>query len=244
MKMNIERKGHRKSQKTQQTKPVDKTIYNQELYEQLVGNLKQAYDFTTDIIDKQYRSYVWNDGKVQALVAIDAALIVGIFLIQQIFYPISLVDLCLLGASFLFLIISFLVCLVHVIPRMNSKIGNESNFRTMIGISRFNKDEYYAKIIKTNLNDMVRMNCWQISGMCKNNLRSHNLVRYGVYLTICGVIILAIALPLINVTDWNRSKTVPTQQYTPQVPITPSSLTKSTNQPLPTTISSKNLPPP
>lgn len=172
-------------------------------------DLKQVFDFTVDIIDKQYRSYLWNDGKVQALVTIDTALIAGILLILQTYKSVSLLALILLGISFIVLLSSFLICLVHAIPRMNSGIGNENNLRTMVGITQYEKEEYHRQIISSDLSNMVRMNCNQISGMCKNNLRSHSLIRAGVQLTIAGVIIIGIALPIIILPGWHNANTSP-----------------------------------
>lgn len=166
-----------------------------------VSDLKPAFDFTADIIDKQYRSYIWNDGKVQALVTMDTALIAGILLILQTFNQVPFWTFIPLAFSFLFLLSSFLFCLVHAIPKIHSGIGNEDNLRTMVGITCLEKEKYHEKVTALNLEDMVRMNCWQISGMCKNNLRSHQLIRRGVRLTISGVVAIVIALPIIIVSD-------------------------------------------
>lgn len=161
------------------------------------SNLETLLNFTSDIIDKQYRSYIWSDGKVQALVTIDVALIAGILLIIRSFDIVSFLVFGLLICSFLFFTISVLICLVHAIPRMNSRIGNEANLRTIIGISCFKKEEYHKEIKNLDLEKMIEMNCWQISGMVRNNLRSHKLIKIGVLLTIVGVITIATALIII-----------------------------------------------
>lgn len=160
--------------------------------------------YTNDIIDKQYRSYTWNDTKVQALITIDTALIAGILLIFQIYSSIYGLVLYIFGFSFGLLIISSLICLYHSIPQINSKIGNEDNLRTMVGIKNYTKEEYHTRILKLNLKTMVKMNCNQISGMCKNNMRSYNLIKRGAYLTIIGVILIAIAISMLVYT---KSKT-------------------------------------
>ncbi len=167
-------------------------------------NLKQNYDFTLDIIDKQYRSYVWNDGKIQALVTIDTALIAGILLVLQTLKIINVFVFILLALSFIFLLISFLVCLIHAIPRIHSGVGNQANLRTMVGINRFSKEEYNSKILELDLAEMLRMNCWQITGMCKNNMRSHELIKFGVIFTIIGVLFFASGLPIIVYDEWNQ----------------------------------------
>ncbi len=178
------------------------------------SKLDLVFGFTNDIIDKQYRSYVWNDGKVQALVTIDTGLIAGLLLIVQIFTHIEIISWCLLALSFILLLVSFLVCLVHAVPRIHSGIGNQENLRTMVGITRFSKEEYHTRVAATNLPEIVRMNCWQIAGMCKNNLRSHKLIRFGAGLTIAGVIALGMALPIIVYSDRSSRVMTPSKPQT------------------------------
>jgi len=174
-------------------------------------DLGLAFTFTNDIIDKQYRSYVWNDGKVQALVTIDTALIAGILLILQLFPHISTFGFVVLASAFLFFLSSFLVCLIHAVPRIHSGIGQSGNLRTMVGISKHNKHTYHEAIAGINLHDVLRMNCWQIVGMCTNNLRSHKLITWGVALTLAGVLVLGIAISEIAFADWS-ARSQPTSQ--------------------------------
>ena len=192
------------------------------------SDLKIFLDFAIDILDKQYRSYVWNDGKVQSLVTIDTALIAGILVILQTFQHVNIAAFLLLAGAFLALIASFIVCLWHSIPRVNSGIGNEANPRSMIGIVRLDKNEYLATIMGLDLRNMVRMTCWQISGMARNNLRSHNLIKHGVILTIIGVMAISIAVPIIAIADRANINT----QVTQLTSLSPISLT-SLSTPLP-----------
>jgi hypothetical protein len=188
------------------------------------SNLKLVFYFTADIIDKQYRSYIWNDGKVQALVTIDGGVIAGLLVIFQIFKDIGLLAFGLLAGSFAFLLISFVVCLLHVVPRIHSGIGNQENLRTMVGITRLRKEAYHKRVTALDLGEMVRMNCWQISGMCKNNMRSHKLIKYGAVLTIAGVLTLGAAVPIIVFSAWDRRNVLTTQQQSnslvPSRPVT------------------------
>jgi Na+-transporting methylmalonyl-CoA/oxaloacetate decarboxylase gamma subunit len=165
-------------------------------------SLKLVYDFTIDIIDKQYRSYTWSDGKVQALVTMDAALIAGLLLVFQVFKP-DAFALTFLGVSFVLFILGFLFCLVHAIPRLNSKVGNEDNFRTIIGIESLSKEDYHEAVLHLSLSDMVRMNCAQISGMCRNNVRSQKMIRTAVWLTIAGTLVFAFAMLAVGYGYWS-----------------------------------------
>lgn len=162
-------------------------------------------EFTQDIIDKQYRSYVWNDGKMQTLVTIDAALIAGVLIALQTFKAVGPIPFALIGGAFFALVLSFIVCLVHAIPKLHSGVGNTTNLRTMVGIGTLTKEEYHEHVRRMAADDMLRMNCWQIAGMCRNNLRSYTLIRRGVMLTMSGVVALAVALPWIVYADWRRS---------------------------------------
>lgn len=183
------------------------------------SRLKLHYDFTVGIIDKQYRSYVWNDGKVQALVTIDTALIAGLLLILQVFDTVNTLAFVLIGFSFIFLLTSFFVCLIHAVPRMHSGIGNQENLRTIIGIVNLKKEEYHAKIRQLDLAEIIKMNCWQIAGMSKNNMRSHKLIRFGAIQTIIGVLLFSTALPIIVVSDWNHRNTRSEKQLSVSQPL-------------------------
>jgi hypothetical protein len=111
---------------------------------------------------------------------------------------------------------------MHAIPRIDSKVGNQQNLRTMVGISRLKKEEYHAQVAQLSLDEMVRMNCWQIAGMCKNNLRSHRLIRLGVQLTIIGTMVFAITMPTIAYANWEQRNTAGAQQTASPIPAQPS----------------------
>jgi hypothetical protein len=159
---------------------------------------QQRYIFTSDIIDKQYRSYNWNDAKMASLITIDGAMIAGLWTVIQLFGTANAILLALLHFALVFFFISVINCLIHIIPKINSKIGNEDNLRTMIGIRQYTdkdkKDGYVNKIMALNQYEMIKMNCYQITGMCKNNFRSEKIIKTGVKLTIAGVICVGIAL--------------------------------------------------
>ncbi|MPN51047.1 hypothetical protein SDC9_198688 [bioreactor metagenome] len=85
---------------------------------------------------------------------------------------------------------------------MNSKIGNEANLRTIIGISRFStiekalgkesgfiaKEEYCKSVMNLSVDDLVKMNLQQIAGMSKNNNASYKTIRKGAIFTIVSVV--------------------------------------------------------
>ena len=71
----------------------------------------------------------------------------------------------------------------------------------MVGISPYiqtkDKDEYVAKILGSNVDDFIKMNCYQIVGMCKNNLRSEKFIRAGVILALIGICFFVIGLMIV-----------------------------------------------
>lgn len=183
--------------------------------------LERLFNWTLDIGDKQYRAYDWNDNKVQCLLTVDAALMAGVIFVLQLLgdhsIKISSVSLGIFALSFLFLVISLIVCLIHSIPILNSKLGDGHNLRTIVGIESFaryeaffNKaktherrykatDKYFESLSNLSMLDMVHMNAWQIVGMSKNNVTSNVYIRKGVISTIFGVLTLMVAVGVMAV---------------------------------------------
>ena len=156
------------------------------------------YEHTLSIIDKQYRSYTWNDSKVQSLITIDAALFAGTLVIRQIFGNMNVIATTFLICTMAAQIVSLIVSLIHIIPKINSKIGNELNLRTIVGISPYTKtqtkDDYLTKMCEADIHEMIKQNCYQIVGMCKNNLRSEAFIRAAVILTIIGIVFFSLMI--------------------------------------------------
>lgn len=156
------------------------------------------YEHTLSIIDKQYRSYTWNDSKVQSLITIDAALFAGTLVIRQIFGNMNVIATTFLICAMAAQIVSLIVSLIHIIPKINSKIGNELNLRTIVGISPYTKtqtkDDYLTKMCEADIHEMIKQNCYQIVGMCKNNLRSETFIRAAVILTIIGIVFFSLVI--------------------------------------------------
>lgn len=156
------------------------------------------YEHTLSIIDKQYRSYTWNDSKVQSLITIDAALFAGTLVIRQIFGNMNVIATTFLICAMAAQIVSLIVSLIHIIPKINSKIGNELNLRTIVGISPYTKtqtkDDYLTKMCEADIHEMIKQNCYQIVGMCKNNLRSETFIRAAVILTIIGIVFFSLMI--------------------------------------------------
>lgn len=176
---------------------------------------KQDVDFdkllewTYIVGDKQYFLYSWNDTKVQGLIAVDGALMAGILFILQLLDEtqnliLPIFSLVLYAVSFVLLACSIIYCLIHTIPKLNSKMGHGHNLKTMIGINRFVKmqkllggkkyfraEQYYLNSVKElNPSDLLEMNIYQIVGMNTNNIKSHKIIRRAVIATIISIITL------------------------------------------------------
>jgi hypothetical protein len=213
----------RKKKKVLSKLPVSETQQTKEKQSLAICNenieddkFQQKYILTSDIIDKQYRSYNWNDSKMASLITIDGAMIAGVWTVIQLFGPTNVISLTLLLLALVSFFLSVVNCLLHVIPKINSKIGNENNLRTMVGIRPYTdksrKDEYVNKIMSLNQYDIIKMNCYQITGMCKNNFRSEKLIKTGVILTIVGVICVGISLNIMAIDRYFKHKS---NTYTP-----------------------------
>lgn len=162
------------------------------------------FEFTKDILDKQFRTYAWSEGKLQALVTIDAALVAGSLVLAGAFRGSDSKGYLPMVPAVICLIVSFLVCLWHTIPWIDSGIGNDKNLRTITCARRFSKEDYYMHVSALRPEDLIRLTAWQVAGMSRNNIRSERLIKSGVVLTIFGTLLLAGALPII-VTSADRA---------------------------------------
>ena len=175
-------------------------------------------EWTYVIGDKQYFLYSWNDAKISGLLTVDAALMAGILFVLQLLDGASNLNLTLFpllfyASSFVVLAISIIICLLHTIPRLNSKMGNGHNLKTMIGINRFvlmqkmlggkkyfSAEKYYLDSVKElNADDLLEMNIFQILGMNTNNVRSYILIRNGVWATVISIGLLILATVIFAV---------------------------------------------
>lgn len=198
-----------------------KNIFDNSITEKSLSDSERdaLYEWTLDIGDKQYRAYDWNDNKVQCLLTVDAALLAGILFVLQLIgddgLQISNAVWVLFAISFVFLVVSILVCLIHSIPILNSKLGDGHNLRTIVGIESyaryehfFNRknihekryratEKYYQSLSNLTKLEMLHMNAWQIVGMSRNNVTSNYYIRRGVISTIIGVVVLMVGTILM-----------------------------------------------
>jgi hypothetical protein len=168
---------------------------------------EQALSFALDILDKQYLNYMWNDGKVQVLMATDS--IVGAAaaaLISIGSVPKSDVAIGLLIGSVVCVSTSLLICLRHAVPRLNSGMsGPQTNVRAQTGITS-HKDYvlYHSTLRSMSTEVMFVETARQVYGMAHNNIRSHRLIRLAAGWTMAACICIAGSIASIGISAANR----------------------------------------
>lgn len=183
---------------------------------------EEIYDFAEQINDRQYRSYNWNDSKIQNLLTIGSAVSAGIlfalqFLANLIF---TIPAIVCMATAFSMLLISMLISLIHCIPRLNSKVGgNEDNLRTLIGFKRYvalqkllgqqngktfytASAHYFDNIKQLKSIDRLRLTAFQCLGMGKNNIRSEKIIRMAVIAMIIAIIFMFLSIVFLAIANF------------------------------------------
>lgn len=185
--------------------------------------IEDIYNFTEQINDRQYRSYNWNDSKIQNLLTIGSAVSAGIlfalqFLSNLIFTVPAIVCMAI---AFSMLLVSMLISLIHCIPKLNSKVGgNEDNLRTLIGFKRYvslqkilgQKEDnstfypasshYFDNIKQLKPIDRLRLTAYQCLGMGKNNIRSEKIIRFAVIAMIIAIIFMFLSIMFLAIANF------------------------------------------
>lgn len=142
-----------------------------------------------EILDKQYLLYTWNDGKMSALITINAILFAAIgFLFDGSLSDALVLTLTLIAATSISA--SVCLCLWHGIPRIRSGLaGDDPNPRSLFGITNHFKtwQSYYDGFLKLDRNTLFRHSVRQIYGMANNNIRSWRLLNSAARFTMVGV---------------------------------------------------------
>ncbi|MFB9149504.1 hypothetical protein [Roseovarius ramblicola] len=134
-----------------------------------VKDLNAALNFTYHIIDTHFSTFSYTDTKLQALLTISSLFLAGGTFVMRSFDIQSGAPLILGVIAAALLIVSIMLCVWHVTPKMNSGIGNEINPRSAIGTSNRSKEEYQKIIFGLTKEEMLQHNCNQISGLSRIN---------------------------------------------------------------------------
>ena len=184
--------------------------------------IEEIYNFAEQINDRQYRSYIWNDSKIQNLLTIGSAVSAGILFALQFLANLTFTipAIVCMTSAFSMLLISMLISLIHCIPKLNSKVGgNEDNLRTLIGFKRYvtlqkilgQKDNktfytasvhYFDNIKQLKPIDRLRLTAFQCLGMGKNNIRSEKIIRLAVIAMIIAIIFMFLSIVFLAIANF------------------------------------------
>lgn len=163
--------------------------------------LDDSLAFVSDILDKQYRNYAWNDVKMQALITANSVIFAVIgFLFSTALPDIAALLLLLLGVTLIS--ISLLHCLLHAVPKLQSKqSGPDNNPRSISGITSAHREwqDYLSQVRSLSKDEMFVHTVRQVYGMASNNRDSHRTLRIGVcctFVAVCVIILSMVAASL------------------------------------------------
>lgn len=188
------------------------------------NTIEDLYNFAEQINDRQYRSYNWNDSKIQNLLTIGSAVSAGILFALQFLSTLKFTVpaiICMIIA-FSMLLVSMFISLIHCIPKLNSKVGgNEDNLRTLIGFKRYvalqkilgqKKDNstfysasshYFDNLKQLKPIDRLRLTAFQCLGMGKNNIRSEKIIRFAVIAMIIAIVFMFLSIVFLAIANFN-----------------------------------------
>lgn len=168
-----------------------------------------------ELVDKQYRLYTWNDGKLQVLATVNGLLVAAMgFLFRD--GPNNTGSLVLLLAAICLLFFSLTICLwrIRTFPRSGRTGSALPNVRSVNGILSFTNWEAYRDTFMTMTRSRFVDDCIrQVYGMAYNNRRTHLITETAVWCTLLGGLALAVA----SATQLLNVPTVVFHQYGPLV---------------------------
>jgi hypothetical protein len=156
-------------------------------------DLRRAQEFTLDVLHSRYELYAWCEDKVNNLITVSGVLLGAVFLVitnDKIRDGWQTVDLILASIAAVLLGLGLTVSLVHIVPKMNSGVGNDSNLRVTYATDKLSKDEFYARVLAMTPEQALRSTTDQIKGMNRNIMRNQRAIRVASYSTIAGLIML------------------------------------------------------
>jgi hypothetical protein len=148
----------------------------------------------TDILDKQYRLYSWNDSKSLSLITTNSVLLAAIGFLFKECIP-DLFALLAILIALAFVACSLYFSLKQVIPQGSSgKSGTGPNVRALRSITGFEKwEDYHSKLLSMDENEAFECAARQVYGMALNNDASRRMTTRGVKLTFAGIVLILVA---------------------------------------------------
>lgn len=149
---------------------------------------------TTDVLDKQYRLYSWNDAKSLSLITTNSVLLAAIGFLFKECLPDTFSLLAILMALVL-VASSLYFSLKQVIPQGSSgKSGLTPNVRALSGITKFETwESYHTRLLEMDEEESFECAARQIYGMALNNDVSRRTTTRGVRLTLFGILFIVLS---------------------------------------------------
>lgn len=154
-------------------------------------SIDDKIEYTRHIIETHFQTFNWLDVKMQALLAIAAAsMAVMTFAVKDLDNS-SVIGEWLLYIAGIFLFAGMVVALKHLIPTMDSGVGNNTNPKVALSISNIKHKEAYSNIINgLSKKDMLNYNCYQIYGLAKICMSGQRHIRIATLLVGTGLLML------------------------------------------------------
>ena len=98
------------------------------------ADTRDLLSYAQELVGKQYELYQWCETKIQSLVTVNGLLLGGFFLLLDKYPLVGGGERALAMGTAAILAASLLLALHHLIPRLDSRVGNTDNPRSVIGI--------------------------------------------------------------------------------------------------------------
>lgn len=181
--------------KAQEKKPTIRGKNCNTSVKKTTATLDEKIAYTSHIIDTHFQTFNWLDVKMQALLAIAvASLAAATFLIKDL-SGLSVYESVIIVTACVLLAIGMIISLFHLVPILNSGVGNITNPRVAIAITKMKDKESYTKIM-SNLTkeEMLQYNCHQIFGLATICKIGQKHLRRAIIFIGLGLSIIAITI--------------------------------------------------
>ena len=168
---------------------------NTSVNEFTTASLDEKIAYTSHIIDTHFLTFNWLDVKMQALLAIAVASLAAATFVIKDLPGLSVYESVIIVTACFLLAIGMIISLIHLIPILNSGVGNITNPRVAIAITKMkDKESYTRRILNLNKEDMLQYNCHQIFGLATICKIGQKHLRKAIIFIGLGLSIIAITI--------------------------------------------------
>lgn len=159
-------------------------------------NFDELIPHTQHIIDTHFHTFNWLDVKMQGLLAIAAASLAAATFVIKNLHNINFYEITFIVLASILLIIGMVISLLHLMPIMDAGVGNITNPRVAAGIAKIDKEDYHSLVSNLKKGDMVKYNCYQISGLARICILGQRRLRNAIIFIASGLIVIAATVSL------------------------------------------------